>query len=131
VVWLDFLPSSSTEVKERVHIYIYTLSWSSWPVIQLILLDVLLTMYHTYQYSETNVMNILFSLLRIKGLYVFRALLAHPQEALHKQHLVYCVRVMSVACTRIGVEHARNIQCTACVAPPEEEQVMLETCRNP
>jgi hypothetical protein len=25
-----------------------------------------------------------------------RALLAHSQEALHKQHLVYCLRVMSV-----------------------------------
>jgi hypothetical protein len=37
------------------------------------------------QYSETNVMRFL---LRIKGLYMFRALLAHPQEALHKRHLV-------------------------------------------
>jgi hypothetical protein len=27
---------------------------------------------------------------------MFRALLAHPQEALHKRHLVYCVRVVSV-----------------------------------
>jgi hypothetical protein len=46
-----------------------------------------------YQYSETNVMHFLFNLLRIKGLYVFRTLLAHPQEALHKRHLVpvYCV----------------------------------------
>jgi hypothetical protein len=35
---------------------------------------------------------------------MIRALLAHPQEALHKQHLVYCVRVISVGCTRIGVE---------------------------
>jgi hypothetical protein len=49
-----------------------------------------------YQYSETNVMHFLFSLLRIKSLYMFRALLAHLQEALHKRHLVYCVRVMSV-----------------------------------
>jgi hypothetical protein len=47
-------------------------------------------------------MHFLFSLLRIKGLYMFRALLAHPQEALHKCHFVYCVRVMSVDCTRIG-----------------------------
>jgi hypothetical protein len=29
---------------------------------------------------------------------MFPALLAHPQEALHKQHLVYCLRVMSVGC---------------------------------
>jgi hypothetical protein len=41
-----------------------------------------------YQYSETNVMRFLFSLLRTKGLYMFRALLAYPQEALQKRHLV-------------------------------------------
>jgi actin-related protein len=45
-------------------------------------------------YSETNIMQILFNLLRIKGLYMFQTLLAHPQEALHKRHLVYCMRVM-------------------------------------
>jgi hypothetical protein len=39
-----------------------------------------------YQYSETNVMHVLFSLLRIKGLYMFRALLAYPQEALNMRH---------------------------------------------
>jgi hypothetical protein len=54
-----------------------------------------------YQYSETNVMQLLFSLLRIKGLYMFRALLAHPQKALNKRHLIYCVHVMSVGCTRL------------------------------
>jgi hypothetical protein len=32
------------------------------------------------------------------GLYMFRALLAHPQEVLHKQRLVYSVRIMSVGC---------------------------------
>jgi hypothetical protein len=48
-------------------------------------------------------MHFLFSLLRIKGLYMFRALLAHPQEVLNKRHLVYCVRVMSVGCTRVEV----------------------------
>jgi hypothetical protein len=57
-----------------------------------------------YQYSETNVMHFLFNLLRIKGLYMFRALLTHPQEALYKRQLVWCLRVMSVGCTRIGVE---------------------------
>jgi hypothetical protein len=56
-----------------------------------------------HRYSETNVMHFLFILLRIKGLYMFQALLAHPQESLHKQHLVYCVHVMSVGCTRIDV----------------------------
>jgi hypothetical protein len=42
-----------------------------------------------YQHSETNVMHFLFNLLGIRGLYVFRALLAHSQEALNKRHLVY------------------------------------------
>jgi hypothetical protein len=51
--------------------------------------------YNHLQFSETKVMHFLFSLLRIKGLYMFRALLAHLQEALHKRQLVYCVRVMS------------------------------------
>jgi hypothetical protein len=53
-----------------------------------------------YQYSETNVMHVSFNLLRNKSLYMCRALLVHPQEVLHKQHLVYCLRVMSVDCTR-------------------------------
>jgi hypothetical protein len=56
----------------------------------------------SHQYSKTNAMQYLFSLLRIKGLYMFRALLAYLQEALHKRHLIYCVHVMSVGCTRIG-----------------------------
>jgi hypothetical protein len=76
-------------------------------------------------------MNFLFNLLRIKGLYMFRALLAHPQEVLHQRHMVYCVRVMSVGCTRIGVKQARNILSAVCVGLPEDEQVMLETCRGP
>jgi hypothetical protein len=32
-------------------------------------------------------MYFLFNLLRFKGLYIFQALLANPQEALNKQHL--------------------------------------------
>jgi hypothetical protein len=36
---------------------------------------------------------------------MFRASLADPQEVFHKRHLVYCVHVMSVGCTRIEVEH--------------------------
>jgi hypothetical protein len=44
--------------------------------------------------------------LRIKGLYVFRVLLT--QEALYKRQLVYCVRDMSVGCTRIGVKLHSN-----------------------
>jgi hypothetical protein len=44
------------------------------------------------------------SWLRVKGRYMFRALLAHSQEALHKRHLVYSVRVVSVRSTRIEVD---------------------------
>jgi hypothetical protein len=57
---------------------------------------VLLTCITVRQYNKTNVMHFLLNLLRINGLYMFQALLAHPQEALHKRQLVYCVRVMSV-----------------------------------
>jgi hypothetical protein len=39
---------------------------------------------------------------------MFRALLALPQEALHKQHLVYCVRVMSVGSISIGAANWYN-----------------------
>jgi hypothetical protein len=49
---------------------------------------------YNFQYGETNVMHSLSNLLRIESLYMFRALLAHLQEALHKRHLVYCVRVV-------------------------------------
>jgi hypothetical protein len=44
-----------------------------------------------HQYRETNLMHFVLNLLRIKGLYMFPALPAHPQEALHKRHLVYRV----------------------------------------
>jgi hypothetical protein len=53
---------------------------------------------------KTNLMHFLFNLLRIKGFYMFHAFSTHPQEALNKRHLVYCVRVMSVGCIRIGME---------------------------
>jgi hypothetical protein len=56
-----------------------------------------------HQYSETNVMHFLFHLLKINGLYMFRALVAHPQEAIQKQHLVYCMRGISVGCTKVKV----------------------------
>jgi hypothetical protein len=76
-----------------------------------------------FQYSETNVMHFIFCLLRIKGHYMFRELLADSQGSLRKWHLVYCVRVMSVRCTRYT-------KCR-CEASPEDEKVMLETCRGP
>jgi hypothetical protein len=45
-----------------------------------------------HQYNETNVMHFSFNLLRIKGLYLFRALLAHPQE-LHRLMFVSVMRI--------------------------------------
>jgi hypothetical protein len=71
-----------------------------------------------YQYSETNVMQFVFSFLRINGLYMFRALFADPQEALHKRHLVYCMLVMSVGCTRIGVKLASETAVPLHRVPP-------------
>jgi hypothetical protein len=90
-------------------------------------LNALLTVHHSslYQYSETNVMYFLFNLLRIKGLYMFRTILVHPQETLHKQHLVYCVRVMSVGCTRIGVELVAPIL----VQPTDITRTQYTKCR--
>jgi hypothetical protein len=67
----------------------------------------------------------LFNLLRIKGLYMFRALLAHAQEALHKRHFIHCVRRSS------QLTYARNIPSAVCVTPPKDEQIMLETFRGP
>jgi hypothetical protein len=58
---------------------------------------------------------------------MFRELHSHPQESLNKRHLVYCVRVFSVGCTRVKVELVPQTL-HACEAPPEDEQVMLETC---
>jgi hypothetical protein len=61
------------------------------------------------QYNETNVTQFSFNLLRIKSLHMFRALLAHPQEALHKRHLVYCVRIMSVSCGMLAELHFLSV----------------------
>jgi hypothetical protein len=70
---------------------------------------------------------------------MFLALLAHPQKALHKRHLVYCVCVMSIGCATISLQswhsqltlYARNIPSAVCEVPSEDEQVMLETCSGP
>jgi hypothetical protein len=82
------------------------------------------SIYLVHQYNETNVMHFPFNLLRIKSLYMFRALLAHPREALHIRHLVYCVRIMSVGCGTVAVSlqacrsqltlYARNVPSAVC-----------------
>jgi hypothetical protein len=60
---------------------------------------------------------------------MFRELLAHPQEVLYKRHAVYYVCVMSVGCTQLMLNTC-NIPSAVCLAPPEDEQVTLETCRG-
>jgi hypothetical protein len=47
---------------------------------------------------------------------MFRALLAHLQEALHKQQLVYCMRVMSVGCymQRMLIHNKLNTKSASC-----------------
>jgi hypothetical protein len=58
---------------------------------------------------------------------MFRALLAHPQEALHKRHLVYCVRVMSVGCIRNGVERHTRVNMLTRVW--QELEYRIDVCR--
>jgi hypothetical protein len=60
---------------------------------------------------------------------MFRALLAHLQEVLHKQKLVYCVRFMSDSCYQ-GWSGTSSIPVVLYAVPPEDEQVELETCRD-
>jgi hypothetical protein len=60
---------------------------------------------------------------------MFRALFVHHQAVLNKRYLVYFVRVLSVGFTRMIKR--TNIPSTACLAPPEDKQVMLETCIGP
>jgi hypothetical protein len=66
-------------------------------------------------------MHVLFSLLRIKGVYMFRALFAHPQEALHNV----------IHFNAAAAKNARHIPTAVHIAPSKDEQVMLETCRGP
>jgi hypothetical protein len=71
---------------------------------------------------------------------MFRAILAHPQEALNKWRLVDCV-LISVVCGTVAVSlqpcHSQltlygcNIPRAVCASPLEDEQVMLKTCRGP
>jgi hypothetical protein len=61
---------------------------------------------------------------------MFQALLAQSQEALHKRHLVYCNFTASVL-QPTDIIYVTSIPNSVCVAPPADEQVMLETCRGP
>jgi hypothetical protein len=87
-------------------------------------------------------MHFSFYLLRIKGLYMYRALLTYPPEVLNTRHLVHCMRIMLVGCGTFAVNslqlcfrqltlYARNKPSAVCRAPPEDKQVMLDTCEGP
>jgi hypothetical protein len=94
-----------------------------------------------YQYNETTVMQFLFNLFRIRGLYMFRALRPHPQAALHKRHLVYCVRVMSVGYGTVAVPRKREkMKHSETVgyrgggvfnSPPGHSQILIKRSRIP
>jgi hypothetical protein len=92
------------------------------------------------QYDVTNVTHFSFNLLRIKSLYMFSHITCLSSGGATKRHLVYSVR-MSVGCDTIAVSlttchthltiYVRSIPNAVCLAPPEDEQVMLETCKGP
>jgi hypothetical protein len=65
-----------------------------------------------FQYSETNVMHFSFSLLRIKVLYMFRALLAHPQKVCTSGTWYIACMLCQLAATRIGVELVNHVGST-------------------
>jgi hypothetical protein len=56
----------------------------------------------SHQYNENNVTHFSLNLLKIKDLCTFQALLAGPQEALHKRHSVYCVCIFCVPRTLVA-----------------------------
>jgi hypothetical protein len=72
-------------------------------------------------------MHFLLSLLRIKGLYRFRALLANLQEALHKWHLVCCVRVMVDGRSSVTEGEDRQVTRMADALAQQRTKLQLET----
>jgi hypothetical protein len=59
-----------------------------------------------YQYIETNVMHFLFNLFRIKGLYMFWALPAHPQKVLKNGTWYIACVLCQLAAAGFGVEQS-------------------------
>jgi hypothetical protein len=57
-------------------------------------------------------MPLLFNLVGIMDLYMFRELLALTQKALHKRHLVCFVRIMSVGCKLVQPTDITRMQHT-------------------
>jgi hypothetical protein len=75
-----------------------------------------------YQYNEINVMQTLFNVLRIKGLYMFRVLLDYPQEELHNGALYI---LMFVPCI---IRRSRNNQQYALILTTPLFYILAPTC---
>jgi hypothetical protein len=82
-----------------------------------------------FQYSETNVMHFLFSLLRIKGLYMFRVLVAHPQEMKHNGTWYTACVLCQLAATRVGVERTLHVSSITCSSSGGATQMALGILR--
>jgi hypothetical protein len=76
-------------------------------------------------------MHFLFSLLIIKALYMFQTLVAYLQEAPHNDiWYTVCVVCQLAEPGAANWHNTHNTPIVVCEAPPEDEQVMLETCRS-
>jgi multisubunit Na+/H+ antiporter MnhE subunit len=61
-------------------------------------------------YSKTNMMHFLFNLFTIKGLYMFRAILAHLQETMQKMALgILCACYVSWLHSNPGTANRHNV----------------------
>jgi hypothetical protein len=86
-----------------------------------------------YQYNETNVMHFSFNLLRIEGFLHVSSITCSSSEG-PPQTALGILRAYNVSLQSGHSQltlYARNIPSAVCVASPEDEQVMLETCKRP
>jgi hypothetical protein len=75
-----------------------------------------------YQYPETNMMQFLFSLLKIMGLYMLRALLAHTQEALQSD-------IWYIACVLCQLAAPGLSSTSILVQPTDISRMQYTKCR--
>jgi hypothetical protein len=92
-----------------------------------------------YQYNETNVKHYSFSLLRIKGLYLHASSTTCLSSGVAAQTAFGILHAYKVSwmwlwkqqpCHIQLILYVCNIPNAVCEAPPEDEKVMLETCRG-
>jgi hypothetical protein len=99
---------------------------STW-LSSVIFFNVLLTEHHTVKPTWSTFHPVYWE---SRGLYMFRALLAHPQEALHNG-IWYTAWGELQPCHSQLTLYARNISNAVCAVPPRVEWIMLETYRDP